>query len=255
MKHLPLTMPLIDHITELRRRILFTLTLFVLAMIAALFLSPELLNYLKSVPPATAITWNVFSPWDALRMYMSIAFVIAAAITLPFALYQLWLFVKHGLSKEEQSATLRYIPYSVISFLTGLSFAYFVVFPMSFSFTSRIAHSMNLVETYGIAQYFGFMLSIVLPLAVAFELPIIVMFLTRIGLLNPRGLSRMRRFAYVILVVVASLISPPEFISHLMVFVPLVLLYEISVVLSRVVYNRRAKTMNLNLDHTAPTSS
>lgn len=235
-------MTLLSHLTELRRRIWRSLAVVLLSMGGGLYLAPKLLRYLKSVPPGSEMTWNVFSPWDGIRMYMSIALVIALTVSLPYILYQLWGFVKQGLHQQERTAALRYVPYSVICFLTGLAFGYFVVLPMSFSFTSKITKSMDLVETYGVAQYFGFMMNIVIPLAIAFELPVIVMFLTKIGILTPQVLHKMRRYAYLVLVIVASLISPPELISHLLVFVPLVVLYEISVLLSRVVYGRRKTT-------------
>lgn len=122
------------------------------------------------------MSWHVFSPMDGIRIYMMIAFVISLTITLPFILFQLWGFVKEGLTKEEQSATLRYIPYTFLCFIIGLSFAYFVVFPMCMTFTVRITENLGLTQTYGVAQYFGFMLNIVLPLSIAFELPIVVMF-------------------------------------------------------------------------------
>ncbi|MNN94366.1 Sec-independent protein translocase protein TatCy [compost metagenome] len=83
------------------------------------------------------------------------------------------------------------------------------------------------------------MFNIVIPLAVAFELPVVVMFLTKIGILNPKRLHTMRRYAYLVLVIVASLISPPEILSHLMVAVPLIGLYEISVWLSGIVYRKQ----------------
>ncbi|NBD25442.1 twin-arginine translocase subunit TatC [Paenibacillus glycinis] len=239
MKRSDETMTLMGHLTELRSRIWRILAVVLVSLGGGLYVSPKVLRYLKSVPPGSEMTWNVFSPWDGIRMYMTIALAFALAISLPFILYQLWGFVKKGLHPQERVAALRYVPYSVICFLVGLSFGYFVVFPMSYAFTSRITRSMQLVETYGVAQYFGFMFNIVLPLAIAFELPVVVMFLTKIGVLTPKALHKMRRYAYLILVIVASLISPPELVSHMMVFIPLVLLYEISVLLSRLVYGRR----------------
>ncbi|WP_116191050.1 twin-arginine translocase subunit TatC [Paenibacillus taihuensis] len=239
MRPLEETMSLIAHLTELRRRIWRSLAVLILSLGAGLYLSPKVLHYLKSVPPASNMTWNVFSPWDGLRLYMTIALVFALTISLPFILYQLWGFVREGLHTDERAAALRYVPYSVICFLCGLAFGYFIVYPMSFAFTTRITESLQLVETYGVAQYFGFMFNIIIPLAIAFELPVIVMFLTKIGVLTPQALHKMRRYAYLVLVIVASLISPPELISHMMVFIPLVVLYEVSVLLSRIVYGRR----------------
>ncbi|NOU75684.1 twin-arginine translocase subunit TatC [Paenibacillus sp. LMG 31458] len=245
-------MSLVEHLSELRTRIIRVLIVIVLTMIAGFLAAKKLLLYLKQTSPASDMTWHVFSPMDSIRLYMMIAFVISLTVTLPFILYQIWGFVKQGLTKEEQSATLRYIPYTVLCFIIGLIFAYFVVFPMCMAFTTQISDNLGLTPTYGVAQYFSFMLNIVLPLSIAFELPIVVMFLTRLKMLNPKLLNKFRRYAYIVLVIAASLISPPDLISHLMVAIPLFALYEISVVLSRFVLNGQMKELSkLNVEYGA----
>ncbi|WP_240414447.1 twin-arginine translocase subunit TatC [Paenibacillus periandrae] len=235
----PNAMTFLGHVGELRKRILLVVAVVVIAMIAGLFIAPQILHYLKSMPPASDMVWNVFSPWDSAKIYMSVALAFSIVVSLPYILYQIWAFVKKGLRPVEQDAAFLYIPFAFISFIIGLSFSYFIVFPMSLAFTTSITKNLGFSETYGVYQYFSFMFNIILPVSLAFELPIIVMFLTKLGVLNPKRLNALRRHAYLILVITASLISPPEIISHLMVFVPLVLLYEISIVLSGVVYRRK----------------
>lgn len=222
------TMSLVGHIAELRKRIIVVAAVFTVAMICGLIVAPSFLVYLKQHSPAFQVTWNVFSPWDGLRIYMSIALVLSLLVTLPFALYQIWLFVNEGLRLNEKKAALKFIPFSVLCFITGFCFAYFLVFPMSLAFTTRINTQMELVETYGISQYFGFMFNIIIPLSLAFELPAVVLFLTRLGILTPSLLHSMRRYAYVLLVIISALISPPDLVSHLMVAIPLIGLYELS---------------------------
>lgn len=233
------TMTLLEHIAELRKRILLVAAVFLLSMAAGLFAAPHVLSMLKHHSPAFQVTWNVFSPWDGLRIYMSISILLSLLPTLPFALHQIWLFVNQGLNGREQKAALRLVPFSALCFLIGVAFAYFVVFPMSLAFTTGINSQMDLVETYGVAQYFGFMFNIIIPLSLAFELPVIVLFLTRIGILSPALLHTMRRYAYVVLVIVAALISPPDLVSHLMVAVPLIALYEISTWLAGWMHRKR----------------
>ncbi|WP_054028306.1 twin-arginine translocase subunit TatC [Bacillus sp. FJAT-28004] len=232
-------MSLLEHIVELRRLLIWIMAVFAAFTAVGLAVSPIILDYIKSTPPASALEWNVFSPFDGIQMYMSIALAFAITVSLPITLYLIWGFVKKGLHPHERSAALRYIPYSVICLLLGLSFGYYVVLPMSFSFITDISEKLNLVETYGVTQYFSFMINIVLPIAVAFELPIIVMFLTKIGLLTPDRLKKSRRYAYLVLVIVANVISPPDFVSAFIILIPLVALYEISVFLSRSVHRKR----------------
>lgn len=232
-------MSLAEHLGELRTRIIWVIVVLVLSMIAGLFAAVPLLSYLKNVPPADEIAWNAFSPWDAISIYMKVAFVAALVIVLPFMMYQLWSFVKPGLRIEEQRATIKYIPGVALLFLLGLSFAYFIVFPMAFQFTLVVTKSLELTETYGIMQYFSFMFNILIPMAVLFELPAVVMFLTRLRILNPKRLAGMRRYAYLLLVITGTMVTPPDFISDLLVVIPLILLYELSVMLSRVIYRKQ----------------
>lgn len=185
--------------------------------------------------------------------------VLSLAPTLPFAFYQTWRFVQEGLSRQEKSATLRFVPFSAVCFVAGISFAYFVVFPMSLAFTGSINAQLNLAETYGVSQYFGFMISIVIPLSLAFELPVVVLFLTRIGLLQPALLRTMRRYAYLVLVIIAALISPPDLVSHLLVAIPLIALYELSAWLAHRMHRRQIAREQLQLqpdpaDHAGQTA-
>ncbi|MEI7026464.1 twin-arginine translocase subunit TatC [Paenibacillus sp. y28] len=232
-------MSLVEHLTELRGRIIWVLVVFVLAMIGGLIVADPVLNFLKNQEPARSISWNAFSPWDAIGIYMQVSMVIALAVCLPVILYHFWAFVRPGLRENEQKATLKYIPFAALLFLIGLAFSYFIVFPMAFEFTLMVTHNLQLTETYGITQYFTFMFNILLPISLLFELPIVVMFLTRIRILNPLRLRKMRRYAYVILVIVATVVTPPDLISDILVAIPLILLYELSVLLSTLVYRKQ----------------
>ena len=232
-------MSVMDHIGELRKRVIWVIAVLTLTMIGGLFAAKPVLDYLKNADPAKGITWNAFSPWDAIGSWMQVAFVISLAISLPFTLFQFWLFVKPGLHPTEQKAAVKYIPAAFLFFFTGLSFAYFVVFPMAFSFTSAVTKSLGLQETYGIAQYFSFMFNILIPMSLLFELPIVIMFLTKIRVLNPKRLHKMRRYAYLVLVIIGTVVTPPDLISDLLVAIPLIILYEISVLMSGMVYRKQ----------------
>lgn len=232
-------MSLVDHLGELRTRIFKIVAVLAVTMIGGFIIATRLLNYLKGIPPASEVSWHAFSPWDGIRLYMQFAFLLSVGITLPFTLYQLWGFVRPGLREEERSATLRYIPLTVLLFLAGLSFAYFVVFKLAFTFTTKLNQSMNLTETYGITQYFSFMFNILLPVSLMFELPVLIMFLTRIRLLNPERLRKIRRYAYLILVILSTFIAPPDLVSNILIAIPLILLYELSVWMSGRIYRRQ----------------
>ncbi|CAM2980584.1 twin-arginine translocase subunit TatC [Paenibacillus sediminis] len=232
-------MTVIEHIKELRKRIIYILIVFVACLIVGLFFANPIYKYLIHAEPAQGFVLHAFSFWDGIGMYMKISMIFSLVVTLPFTIFQLWLFVSPGLRPVERRAALRFVPYVFLLFLLGVAFSYYIVFPMALSFTTSITKSMGLEETYGMAQYFNFMFNIVLPLALLFELPLIVMFLTKIRILNPIRLRKMRRFAYFVLVFVAVVITPPDFISDFLVSIPLLLLFEFSIFLSSVVYRKQ----------------
>lgn len=232
-------MSVVDHLTELRRRIIYVLLVFTAGLIGGLFAARPVYLYLIDADQAQGFVLHAFSFWDGIGMYMKIAMAVSLAVSLPFIVYQLWAFISPGLRPEERSAALRYVPYVSILFILGLLFAYYIVFPMALSFTITITRSMGLEETYGITEYFSFMFSLCIPLALLFELPLIVMFLTKLRVLNPLRLRRMRRYAYFALVFIAVVITPPDFISDFLVTIPLLILYEFSVFLSALVYRRQ----------------
>ncbi|MGU3471334.1 twin-arginine translocase subunit TatC [Paenibacillus sp. D51F] len=230
----------IRHLEELRRRLIVVGACFVTAFCGGMYASPHLLKLIRS-HAGTDVQWNVFAYTDGLFVYLRCATLFALVLVLPVVLFQLWAFVKPGLTDREAKGTLMYVPASFLLFLTGLAFSYWVVFPMMLDFMQKMNRTVGAVETYGIDRYFSFLFSVVFPLALAFEMPLVILFLTRIGMLTPARLKQTRKYAYLGLAVVGSCISPPDFVSHLSVTIPLVVLYEISAFLSVRLYNRRAQ--------------
>ncbi|CAM3638904.1 twin-arginine translocase subunit TatC [Cohnella lubricantis] len=232
-------MGLMDHIGELRKRLIYIIIVLVLGLVGGVFAASPLYDYLVNRTPAGRIELSAFSPWDAIGLYMKFALVVSLVVAIPFGLFQLWSFVRPALGEKEQKATLRYVPGAFFMFLGGLAFGYFIVFPMAYLFAENVTNSMGLNQLYGVNQYFSFMFNIVVPLAVLFELPVVVMFLSRIGILNPIVLKKLRKIAWFAMVVLGTVITPPDFISDLLVAVPLIALYELSVLLSNWAFKKR----------------
>ncbi len=229
------------HLGELRKRVFLILVVLAITIVGGFLTAAGILNYLRTLEPANTISWNVFSPWDSIRLYMQIAFIVAVGVSMPFILYQLWAFVRPGLRREERTAALRYIPLVMLLFLAGLSFAYFVVFQSAFHFAGELNKRMDVTETYGAAQYFSFMFNILLPVSIIFELPALFMFLTKLKILKPALLRKYRRHAYFALIVVSTFIAPPDFISNILIAVPLILLYELSALLSAYIHRKQTE--------------
>ncbi|WP_214626354.1 twin-arginine translocase subunit TatC [Paenibacillus agaridevorans] len=234
-------MPLTEHLGELRKRIIYCLVVFAIGLIGGLLGAQPIFDYLVAAAPTSNLHLNAFSPWDAIGLYMKFAFAISFILAIPHTMFQLWAFVRPALKKQEQKATLRYVPWAFVMFLIGLAFSYFVVFPMAFLFTEKVSNNMGLEQTYGVMQYFSFLFNILLPVSLLFELPLIILFLSRIGILTPHTLKKVRKIAWFILILVAVSVTPPDVISDILVAVPLILLYEFSVLLSKMAYGKRIK--------------
>ncbi|MDV2686638.1 twin-arginine translocase subunit TatC [Alkalihalophilus lindianensis] len=238
-------MSVMDHIGELRRRIMIVVVFFLIALIAGFFLATPLITYLQNAPTAQDLSMHAFKMTDSIRVFMTFAFASALIIIFPVILYQLWAFIRPGLHENEQKATLAYIPIAFILFLTGIAFSYFILFPFIIHFMSDLAERLNITEHYGINEYFSFLFQITLPFGLLFQLPVVVMFLTRLGLITPAFLSSVRKLAYFLLLVIAGFITPPELLSHLMVTLPLLLLYEFSIWVSRLTYRKVLRAQRL----------
>jgi sec-independent protein translocase protein TatC len=226
----------IDHLSELRKRLIWSASILLVALVLGIFTAKPIVLYLKHSGPAKDLALHVFSPWDGVRIYVNVAFAVALLVSLPFLIWQLWLFVSPGLKNTERRALLKYLPYVFFLGLAGAAFAYFIIFPMAFEFSTALIEGVDLQETYGVAQYFGFMFNMIIPMALLFQMPIVVLFLTTIGFLNPQRLGKFRKYAYFLLYFIGTLITPPDIISDIVVTLPMILLYEISVLLSRRTY-------------------
>ncbi|MDF2606451.1 MAG: preprotein translocase subunit TatC [Bacillales bacterium] len=206
-------MGLIDHLDELRKRLIIVAVAFVIFFIVGFAYVEEIYKFITRDIDKLA----VLGPSDILWIYFMIATIVALVFTVPVIAWQIWLFVKPALSKKEQRTALFYIPSLFVLFVGGFAFM----------FTAD--------------KYFKFVLNMTIPFAVLFEMPVVVMFLTSIGLINPITLTKVRKYAYFVLIVTAILISPPDFMSDFVVAVPLLIVYEISVNLSRVVFRKKLR--------------
>ncbi|MCG8398114.1 twin-arginine translocase subunit TatC [Bacillus atrophaeus] len=236
-------MSLIEHVTELRRRLLIVAVSFVVFFIAGFFLAKPAIVYLQGIDEAKELTLNAFNLTDPLYVFMQFAFIIGLVLTSPIILFQLWAFVSPGLYEKERKVTLGYIPIAIMLFLAGVSFSYYILFPFVVDFMKRISNDLDVNQVIGINEYFHFLLQLTIPFGLLFQMPVILMFLTRLGIVTPMFLAKIRKYAYFTLLVIAALITPPELLSHMMVTVPLLILYEISIFISRAAYLKSQKNM------------
>jgi sec-independent protein translocase protein TatC len=227
---------LIGHLEELRSRLMKTVFAFLGFLIAGMvFVKPIYRWLIRDLDMKLA----VLGPSEILWVYLMIAAVFSLAATIPVAAYQIWRFVSPGLSPRERSVTVRFIPALFFLFVFGIGFGYFLLFPIVLNFLTTL--SAGQFETMFTAEkYFRFMLNLTLPFGLLFEMPLVIVFLTVLGILDPAKLKKSRRVAYFFLIVISVLITPPDFLSDVLVILPLLLLYEISITCSTIAYKKRA---------------
>lgn len=231
------SMNLVGHLDELRNRIIVTGVAFIVFFIAAFIYVQEIYDFFVM---GLDFKLTVLSPTEIVWVYFQLAGIVAIALTIPIFAWQLWLFIKPALKPLEQKVTLAYIPALFILFIVGLCFGYFFIFPIVFDFLLSLAGD-NMQNMFTIEKYFGFLLRITLPFAFLFELPVVVMFLTSLGIIDPPRLAKIRKYAYFVLAIVSAVVTPPDFLSQILVMIPLCILYEISIQLSKIVYNKKLK--------------
>ncbi|GGF97211.1 Sec-independent protein translocase protein TatCd [Paenibacillus albidus] len=224
----------------MRARIIRTLIAFLVSMVAVFIYVRDIYQWLVRDIDQKLV---VLGPSDVMWVYFMIAGVGAIAVTLPVAAYQTWKFVQPAVPEQAQRATLLFIPSITFLFLLGIGFGYFILFPMVLHFMNEIAAD-DFATMYTAEKYFTFMIHMTVPFGLLFEMPAIVMFLTKLGIVNPNKLAKGRKLAYFILVIIAVTITPPDILSDIIVIVPLFLLYEISITISKFVYRTQLKTQN-----------
>ncbi|WP_164668811.1 twin-arginine translocase subunit TatC [Virgibacillus doumboii] len=230
-------MNVVGHLSELRNRLIVTAIIFIaLFIVGFIYVEPIYYFFENDLNFKLTITGLT----DTVSVYLTLAGLVAIIGTLPLLCLQIWLFIKPGLTKSEQKASLIYIPAVFILFIGGLVFGYLIFVELIIPFLLSLNDGMfNELFTYD--RYFKLLFRIVIPFAVFFELPIVVMFLTSLGILTPAFLRKTRKYGYLILVIVAAMITPPDFVLQLVAAVPLILLYEISIYLSGIVYRKKLK--------------
>lgn len=228
----------VEHLNELRKRLFVVVLALAVAVIGSFFLAKPLINYLQNSETAENITLNALQVMDPFLIYLKVALFLAITFTSPIILYQVWAFVSPGLQEKERRATLGYIPFAFLLFIGGVSFSYFLLFPYLMDFMTGLAVELGITQIISINDYFNFIFQITVPFGIIFQLPIVLLFLTRLGLVNPQMLTKNRKYAYFVLFIIAAFITPPDIVSHLFTSVPLFVLYEISIAISRVGYRK-----------------
>ena len=225
-------MTLMQHFSELRRTILWTVLVFVLAFgfgwLVAPFVESFLTMPLLNVWNDATLLYTGVS--DGLMIQFSLATLVALIITIPVFMWHIWAYVAPGLHKNEKKLFLPIFLFSPLLFIMGASFAFYVLFPVVFKFFIELNESTNIpvVLFPAIRGYLSFTIDLLKIFGVAFQLPLVLVLLNRIGVLSKNTAIKSRRYVLVVIFIIAAILTPPDIVSQVMLAVPMWLLFEIS---------------------------
>ncbi|MGM8226580.1 twin-arginine translocase subunit TatC [Cellvibrio sp. ARAG 10.3] len=234
-------LPLVQHLIELRTRLLHTV-IFVLVVFCCLFYFANDIYYIISAPlqnllpeNTSMIATDVVSPF---LTPLKLTFFAAVLLSIPYILYQIWAFIAPGLYKHEKSLAAPLLISSVLLFYAGMTFAYFVVFPLLFGFVTGIGLEGVATMT-DIAKYLDFVLQLFFAFGFAFEIPIAVILMIHAGVLTPDSLAAKRPYIVVGCFIIGMLLTPPDVFSQILLALPMWMLFEVGVFVGRILYKNK----------------
>lgn len=241
-------MPFLDHLEELRWRIIKSLISVVFFMIVAFYFSDIFLQWLlkPSADINAPITLQVLKVQSIFIIKLEIALIVGIILSIPVILFQIWSFMAPGLHQHEKKYVWPVIFFAMLSFCVGGAFAYYIIIPYALDFFLNLAPE-NVSNNIAIDFYFGFILRLIVVFGVVFELPVLSVVLSKLGLITPQFLRKYRRHAIVFFFIIAAILTPPDPTTQVFLAIPLVLLYEITILISYIFAKKRKEKLEQDL--------
>ena len=239
-------MSLMEHLEELRRRIVHSAAYLCVGFVVAYMFHERLYGFVDAPLNHLGIKLNYTHPMDPLNLYLQVSLIGGAILASPFILYQVWLFIAPGLYQKEKRFVIPFMAATVGLFLTGASFGYFFVLPGALKILIvQFGSKFNPMVT--IEEYTGFFLSVILGLGISFEMPILIFFLALFGIVSPRFLWKNIRYAILAVFLVAAIITPsPDPWTMCIYAIPMLALYMIGIAVAWWVHPSRKKAKEVS---------
>lgn len=228
-------MNFLDHLEELRWRIIYSVIGVLIGTSVALYFSDFFVDKVLLLPARTAnFKLQNLRPFGQLFLYFQTAVVVGLILSFPNVIYQLWKFIAPALKQNEKKYVKWIVLFTTFCFICGIVFGYFLMLPITLKFAAGFG-TVTIANNFALDEYLSIVLSIILGAGLVFELPMLSFFLSKIGILTPKLMRKYRRHSIVVIIILAAFLSPgTDPVSQVMLAVPLVLLYEISIIVSKI---------------------
>jgi sec-independent protein translocase protein TatC len=236
-------MTFLEHLEDLRKRILYSFIAIIVAVIPAWFFSKDIYDILavpvtKFLPEGEKLAYTTLTA--PFMLYIKVSFLTAIFVTSPFIFLQFWMFIAPGLYKKEKKYVIPFVFFTTFFFALGASFGYFVVFPWACRFFLRMGADFRAVIT--VDKYFSLALRMLLGIAAVFELPTLVFFLSRMGIITARWMIKNFKYAVLAIFIIAAIITPtPDMVNQSIIAIPMLALYGLSILIAFFSEKRRKR--------------
>ena len=238
-------MTLVGHLREIRNRIALSVIVLIVAFFVCFGIIKPLANALLEMGLKSGFQYVYLSPSELLTSYFKLALILAVVITSPVLVFQIWGFIAPALSRDEKKAILPALLGGFFFFCLGAAFSYLVALPFMIQFLINFSQSDFIRSAISVASYLDFMIGMLLTFGLVFEEPMLAFVLTNLGVLSPQILKAVRSYAIPLIFLLAAIITPPDIVSQFMVAVPMIILYELSILISAAVYRRKQRKMEM----------
>ncbi len=235
------TMSLTGHLKELRNRLAICIVSLVAAFLIMLYFSQDIIHFLTALGTAKGYEFVYLAPQELLLQQFSVSLKVSICLASPILLYQIWAFVSPGLKDNENRLFLAVLVSGLFCFVLGVFFAYRVMLPFMLRFLIELSYGSDIAAAISVEKYINFLMTIFLVFGVIFEMPVVSVLLTQLGLLKVSWMKKGFKPAIVVIFFIAAVVTPPDIVSQTMVAVPMIGLYELSILISTLLLRFRHK--------------